>query len=697
MNLLLLVACILLILILVFIYKKNIIKNEYLKLLTKYFIIALSIPLLLEITIFNFRHYESIFFMPNNTNLNYKIAPGIKCKNEYCEIIDKENAYIEITNINKKVNNIHLAIQSKKKLILKYDLYYTDEANEYYFKAGSRTYAKEVTNSHYQKVNASGTIKNIKLNLKNANVPFKINNISINNKVPFNFNLFRVALLIMGFFFILVINPKNKLYEIKYNAKNTKIVTALIILLFSTIFSMSTVFNRRSFNSNPYSNYNQYQNLAVALTEGHFDLNLPVSNKLLSLKNPYDTKARDELLKRYEEYYWDYSFYNGRYYSYFGVVPCLLTYVPYYALTHENLPNVIAISIAITLFVISCFYLIYQIINKYFKNTSYIWYFLLSLFFVFASGMGSFAGEPTFYNQPIIYAVSFACLGLAFYLKSTMSNKLNAKYLFLGSLCMALVAGCRPQLLLTSFFGIIIFWDYVFKKRELFSKKSLKETILIVIPFVIIGLLLMYYNYARFGSIFDFGANYNLTTNDMTKRGFKFDRTFLGIYHFLFAPARITAIFPFITKDKIATSYLGRTIYEDLYGGFLFINLICILGLIFFKFKKIINNKELYKICATSLTIAFIIIILDTQMAGILPRYLYDFGFLICLNTIIVILSLIKSKVLNDELKKVIITFIVISLIYNFFAYFLGRNNLIGTGTLDSIFNYMYHTFMFWL
>lgn len=30
----------------------------------------------------------------------------------------------------------------------------------------------------------------------------------------------------------------------------------------------------------------------------------------------------------------------------------------------------------------------------------------------------------------------------------------------------------------------------------------------------------MWYNAARFGSPFDFGANYNLTSNDMTRRGF---------------------------------------------------------------------------------------------------------------------------------------------------------------------------------
>ncbi len=41
---------------------------------------------------------------------------------------------------------------------------------------------------------------------------------------------------------------------------------------------------------------------------------------------------------------------------------------------------------------------------------------------------------------------------------------------------------------------------------------------------VLVAVGLMWYNAARFGSPFDFGANYNLTSNDMTHRGFAVGR-----------------------------------------------------------------------------------------------------------------------------------------------------------------------------
>lgn len=49
-----------------------------------------------------------------------------------------------------------------------------------------------------------------------------------------------------------------------------------------------------------------------------------------------------------------------------------------------------------------------------------------------------------------------------------------------------------------------------------------------ILPYIIVAAGVMYYNAARFGSPFDFGANYNLTFNDMTLRGFRIDRFLYG-------------------------------------------------------------------------------------------------------------------------------------------------------------------------
>ncbi len=679
-------------------YKGNIIHNKIIKSLLKYASLSFIIAILLEATLFNFRHFESLFFKNEFKVLPNYTLNGISCENEKCKIIDKENAYIEFTNLHQKIHNIYISFTNKYPMIISYNVEFTDEASELYIKNESRKYVSKVEKSKYIRVNSSGKSEKLRLDLTKSNHKFIIEEIAINKEVPFIMDSFRILAVSLIFFILFVINPKNELfYKVKYDSKKGKITTAIIILFLATISTNLVLCNVKNYVDIPTSQYAQYQNLARALGKGNFYLDLEVSDKLKSLKNPYDTLARDSQLLVGIDYCWDYAYYQGKYYSYFGIVPCLLTYLPYHLLTGLDLSNSVAMSLAIFTFITAGFYLIYQLVEKYFKNTSYIWYVLLSIFFLFASGFAAFSGEATFYNLPIAYGVSFTCFGLGFWLRATKKSKLDTKYLFLGSICMALVAGCRPQLLLANIFALIIFWDSVFKKKELFSKKSIKETILFVAPYILVASFLMYYNYSRFGNILDFGANYNLTTNDMTKRGFRIDRIFLGIYYFLFAPTQIIPTFPFITKQPLHTSYVGRTIFENMYGGFFFINLICVLGLLAPKFKKVMDNKETYKIATTSLILALIIILFDTQIAGILPRYLSDFGFLIALATVIVILSLLKKEKLNIDLKKVLISFLILSILYNTLTIFLSRYTFAEQDTLKLIYYKIYFLVMFWL
>ncbi len=692
-----------------FLLNKGYFKNVYLKTIFKCLIISLLASSILEVTIFNFRHYESLFFKGAKDLTHYNVSEGIEC-NDVCRIIDKENAYIEIYNIDKKVNNLYLDFKSKDLLFIDYEIEFTDDANALYVKSEERNYVSDILNSHYLKVNPSGKVGNLKINILNSNGNFTIDKIMINQKVPLLINNLRLIIASLFIFLILLINPKNNLYNLKHDFKKSSLVTLIIVCLLSGILCFSTLLNSKSYSDTQTSQYSQYKNLAKSLSKGKFYLDLKVNDKLLNLDNPYDTNYRDNILRRYKDYYWDYSYYNGKYYSYFGIVPCLLTYLPYHLITHNDLPNYLAMSIGLIFLVVAAFYFMRQIIKKYFPKASYMWYVILSIFFLVSSGLISFAGEPTFYNMPIVYGLSFSLLGLSFWLKATREQNLNSKYLGLGSLCMALVAGCRPQLLLGSFFAIPLFWDYVFKKRELFSKKSLKNTFWLCLPYIIVAIFLMYYNYSRFGSVFDFGANYNLTTNDMTKRGFHFDRIFTGLYYFLLAPGQIILKFPFLralpeelvlsgvsTFEPLNISYVGVTIYEPMYGGFLFINLISILGLFFYKFKKQINNKELFSLCLVAVISSLLIIIADTEMAGILPRYLADFGWLLSLSTVIVILSLLKNKKLSFEIKRLLITFIVISIVYNLLTFFLNKDTFSNYNILGYIYYRIYYLVMFWL
>ncbi len=86
------------------------------------------------------------------------------------------------------------------------------------------------------------------------------------------------------------------------------------------------------------------------------------------------------------------------------------------------------------------------------------------------------------------------------------------------------------------------------------------EAVAFLLPVVLVAVGLMWYNAARFGSPFDFGANYNLTSNDMTRRGFAVGRIAPAVVTFLAGIPGVQTVFPYITATKMQTNYMGLTI-----------------------------------------------------------------------------------------------------------------------------------------
>ena len=65
---------------------------------------------------------------------------------------------------------------------------------------------------------------------------------------------------------------------------------------------------------------------------------LPVPEQLAATEHPYDVATRAQLLANgASPLYWDYAYYDGHWYSYFGVLPAVLLFVPYRLLAGHNL------------------------------------------------------------------------------------------------------------------------------------------------------------------------------------------------------------------------------------------------------------------------------------------------------------------------------------------------------------------------
>ena len=78
--------------------------------------------------------------------------------------------------------------------------------------------------------------------------------------------------------------------------------------------------------------YDPYEQQFDALMKGQLHLDVEPSEELAMLENPYDPAEREGI-----EYIWDRAYYDGKYYSYFGMAPIFTVYFPYYLVT-GNMP-----------------------------------------------------------------------------------------------------------------------------------------------------------------------------------------------------------------------------------------------------------------------------------------------------------------------------------------------------------------------
>lgn len=714
------IICILLLLIFSFgaflIYKKS--KTE--KNIEKAFVLAVSSIILfsigLEISIFNINFYNSKG--NEEISLNTKLSDYRNCEGYYTFFTDET---IEIPDINEKIKNINIKLNGNNESVVSVNILLTDEANKTYYETPERDVYLYINQSQYININTAGKTEKLGLIFESDVDTVNIDSISINCERPFEFSILRIFCLVGILCLFYIFKPSSILYKKKLcdneYSKNT-LVTVLLCLECAIIIILGSInptfMGIASKNYNPhkwdgegidlvrisYSQHNQYDELAQAFLQGKTYIdNDDVPQSLIDMENPYDTNARSkQALLSGDSYRWDVAYFNGHYYVYFGIVPLLLMYLPFRAIFDAPFPSAVGIMGFALIFSIGVFKLLNLICKKKFKNISVGTYLLTSLTLINCCGMTFLVKRPDFYSVPIMTSMAFVVWGVYLWIKGLDADKKKLKYFFLGSLCMALSVGCRPQSVLICAVALPLFLGYFFKDKFIFKKQGIKELVTLAIPFVIIASGIMYYNFIRFGSPFDFGSAYNLTTNDVTRRGFSFGRTGLGIYTYLFQAPSFNATFPFIEPVSIETNYIGKTIYENCFGG-----LITSLPLLWFGFalpkaKNILKEKKLLSLTIVLFIIGLALVIADTQAGGLLQRYYSDFGYIFFLGAILVIYSLFEKNA-NTEFSNTLKTLLFISAFLSIF-YTISLAFSISDVTIDTenptLFGTFRHLVEFW-
>ena len=568
---------------------------------------------------------------------------------------DSGQYFLECEKIDQKVDSIFLDLRLESGSdiagYVNCDIFAIDEGNASYYHIpsdGSKyVVVPGVPKSRWFRTQFYGKLKGIKIQFDEEQMQVGsrliLDCVILNRPKDMHFSLWRVLGMELLLALMVVFQKGSPYYNYIYveQKKVYKVGTSMVLFLqvISLVFILNIVQPYTQKRLTVGGSHEQYQNLAVAMTKGQVFLDEKVPDWLIAMENPFDTGERDRLAKETgEPYLWDNVYYQGHYYVYFGIVPVVLFYLPYYLICHEALPNVIPILFCWSVICVAFARLFGIILKKWFPNFPYILYLLIMAVFPFCIGSIAVVHRPTIYEVPISMGMMFAVLGLDLWLESVQNGEIvSIPKMAAGSFCVALVAGCRPTIFVVFLFSFIIFGEFVHKKKgEILTYR--KAIAAFCLPFIVVAVGLMYYNWIRFGSVFDFGANYNLTNNDMTKRGFHVGRIGLGLFEFLWKPLTLSVRFPFVKIQNVESSYMGKMICSSNIGGiFALCPLFLVCVTIVLCRKRFKQYRQPYRLAALAAVLAVLIIALTVNMAGIYPRYKADFGFLIGIASVLAV------------------------------------------------------------
>ena len=275
-------------------------------------------------------------------------------------------------------------------------------------------------------------------------------------------------------------------------------------------------------------------------------------------------------------------------------------------------------------------------------------------------------------------------------------------HLAFGSLCMALVAGCRPQMVLFAALALPILWPRYITEKRLCTRRGAGEAAAFILPVVLVAVGLMCYNAARFGSPFDFGANYNLTSNDMTRRGFAVGRIAPAAVTFLAGIPGVQTVFPYLTATRMQTNYMGLTITELYYGGaFACLPLLWGLAALPLARRRLGSRRDLYTVIRLVLVCTAALAVVDCQMAGMLYRYQSDWLGPLLLAAALAWLfaeSVLQARpipALTKALRTALPLAVLAGICYNFCVYFAAEPQLMGQN--PALYENVSRLVQFWL
>lgn len=533
------------------------------------------ISTILELTLFQLPSYsllsggyEQKTFLPTSAS----ISGGESTIDETSgavTVTGKDQVIMEFQQLDMPVGTIQVDVdygEKTKRAQLKIDM--ADETHvDYRYDIASGVVVKDNDNSNYTACRFSGDVSQLRLKVScfNDNDSVTIQAIHFNKTIPFDISAIRFGFLtlVTTFCYGIVVSSFLK----KPFRETRKSTTASVLALTGAAVLLATSIIMIKLPEDGFASRwkleagNQItQELVDAFENKQVNLLKEPTEQLINMENPYDWSARNQEGVSAE---WDHVYYDGKYYSYYGIAPVLTFFLPYHKLTGHYF----ACDMAVWIF--SCIGLVFlgltylAIAKRWFRDVPagcVIGGFVILLT---VCGIWYSVGRTIFYEIAMSCGFMYLNAGAYFLISSNMltDGKTSFVRTALCSLFLGLAVLSRPTL------AVYAICAAVFLLMSIKSSSStIKGRILFIlcaaVPICVLGGFQMWYNAARFGSPFDFGIKYSLTINDFVHSQFHLVFVLIVLFNFLFAVPGFSTDFPYI-KTPFSSFHANGYYFAD--------------------------------------------------------------------------------------------------------------------------------------
>jgi len=303
-----------------------------------------------------------------------------------------------------------------------------------------------------------------------------------------------------------------------------------------------------------------YYNLLIdGWLEGQLHLRVDVPAALRALENPYDPAQRPPGLGLH-----DASYYQGRYYLYFGVAPMVTLMLPFRLLTGVDLPLPVAVLVFVYGGFLASVAVWRGVRTRCFPDSGIGVTVVAVLVLGLANSGLLLLRRPDMWELPIAGGACFVLLMLGCVWRSLQPGARRGAWFAAAGLCLGLAIGSRPTYLIASpclLPPLVAWWrDH--------RRVPWRQAACAAIPLAAIGALMAWHNLARFGDPLQFGQAYQFSLDYESKQ------PHFGLHYVLFnlrahflAFAEWSRFFPFIAMADLGPTPAGYTVHRgDVYG-----------------------------------------------------------------------------------------------------------------------------------